>query len=248
MIAAEAARHVECMRRALELAALAEGATSPNPIVGAVLEKHGRVIGEGYHRRAGSPHAEIEAMRAADTDVAGATLYVTLEPCCTYGRTPPCSDAIATAKIARVFYATTDENPRVAGRGHSALERAGTQVIKGLLEAEARFANRHFFHHVTSGLPYVTALAAHDDDAPAPAADAVIDRRGELHWAGERRLELAPERVGLREALAALAREGIVRLTIAERAPQFAELLQAGLVNEVWSATGKARLLDPRRP
>jgi pyrimidine deaminase RibD-like protein len=233
----ETAEDVECMRRALELAVLADGATSPNPIVGAVLVKGGRVIGEGYHRRAGAPHAEIEAIRAADRDVAGASLYVTLEPCCIHGRTPPCSDAIVAAKIARVIYATTDQNPRVAGRGHSALELAGTAVSKGILEAEARFSNRHFFHHVTSGRPYVTVRLGKDPGGPQPAADAVIDACGELRWAGSKLLGLPFGAGDLRDSLASLGREGIVRLTVDESAPQLGELQRAGLVDEVWSTT-----------
>jgi pyrimidine deaminase RibD-like protein len=233
----ETEHDVECMRRALELAVLADGATSPNPIVGAVLVKGGRVIGEGYHRRAGAPHAEIEAIRAADTEVAGATLYVTLEPCCTHGRTPPCSDAIVAAKIARVIYATTDQNPRVSGRGHSALEDAGTAVSKGILEAEARFSNRHFFHHVKSGRPYVTVRSGNDPCGPQPAADAVIDACGELRWAGSKPLRVACEGVDFREALGSLGREGIVRLTVDANAPQFDELQRAGLIDEVWSTT-----------
>lgn len=237
MTSVETARDIECMRRALELAALADGATSPNPIVGAVLVKGSRVIGEGYHRRAGAPHAEIEAIRAADTDVAGATLYVTLEPCCTHGRTPPCSDAIVAAKIARVLYATTDQNPRVAGRGHSALEDAGTSVTKGILEAEARFANRHFFHHVKSGRPYVTVRSGNDPRGPQPAADARIDASGALHWTGAARLGLSLECDDLREALGSLGREGVVRLTVDANAPQLRELWRAGLVHEVWSTT-----------
>jgi len=237
MTPAETARDVECMRRALELAVLAEGATSPNPIVGAVLVKGDRVIGEGYHRRAGSPHAEIEAIRAADSDVTGATLYVTLEPCCIHGRTPPCSEAIVAAKIARFLYATTDQNPRVAGRGHSALEDAGTAVEKGILEAEARFSNRHFFHHVTSGRPYVTIRAGNDPRGPQPAADAVIDACGELRWGGPPRLGLPFEGGDLRAALGSLGRAGIVRLTVDASAPQLDELLREGLVHEVWSTT-----------
>jgi pyrimidine deaminase RibD-like protein len=237
MTGVEAAEDVECMRRALELAVLADGATSPNPIVGAVLVKAGRVIGEGYHRRAGAPHAEIEAIRAADRDVAGATLYVTLEPCCIHGRTPPCSEAIVAAKIARVIYATTDQNPRVAGRGHSALEVAGTSVRKGLLEAEARFSNRHFFHHVTSGRPYVTVRSGNDPSGPQPAADAVIDASGELLWAGSKPLRLPFGTDNLRDSLGSLGREGIVRLTVDANAPQLEELQRAGLVDEVWSTT-----------
>ncbi|HVY71859.1 MAG TPA: bifunctional diaminohydroxyphosphoribosylaminopyrimidine deaminase/5-amino-6-(5-phosphoribosylamino)uracil reductase RibD, partial [Verrucomicrobiae bacterium] len=128
------------LRLALRLAARARGETSPNPMVGAVLVKAGRVIGRGWHHRAGLPHAEIEALsdaRKRGHDPRGATLYVTLEPCCTRGRTPPCTDAIIAAGIKRVVVAATDPNPNHAGRGFQLLERAGVQVSHGLLANEA---------------------------------------------------------------------------------------------------------------
>ncbi|HEY6403688.1 MAG TPA: bifunctional diaminohydroxyphosphoribosylaminopyrimidine deaminase/5-amino-6-(5-phosphoribosylamino)uracil reductase RibD, partial [Blastocatellia bacterium] len=108
--------HVSHMRRAFALARRAEGRTSPNPMVGAVIVKDGRVIGEGYHRRAGEPHAELEALRDAGDSARGATMYVTLEPCGHYGRTPPCVDAIVAAGVAEVYYAVVDPNPLVNGK------------------------------------------------------------------------------------------------------------------------------------
>ncbi len=120
------------MRHALRLARRGYGATSPNPMVGAVLVKGGKIIGRGWHRRAGLPHAEIEALRDAQKrghNPRGATLYVTLEPCCTHGRTPPCTDAIIAAGIKRVVIGATDPNPKHAGKGFKILKRAGIDVI-----------------------------------------------------------------------------------------------------------------------
>src|SRR5678815_2480855 len=132
------------MRRALALARRGYGMTSPNPMVGAVLVKGGKVIGQGWHRRAGEPHAEIEALHDAlrrKNSPKGATLYVTLEPCCTHGRTPPCTDAIKGTGIKRVVVAATDPNPAHAGRGFRILRRARIKVVHGLLAEEATRLN-----------------------------------------------------------------------------------------------------------
>ena len=120
------------MRLALRLARKGLGATSPNPLVGAVLVKNGKIIGRGWHRRAGGPHAEIEALRDAEKpghSPRGATLFVTLEPCCTHGRTPPCTDAIIAAGIKKVFIGATDPNPKHAGKGFEILRRAGIKIV-----------------------------------------------------------------------------------------------------------------------
>ena len=120
------------MRLALRLARKGLGATSPNPVVGAVLVKNGKIIGRGWHRRAGGPHAEIEALRDAEQrghSPRGATLFVTLEPCCTHGRTPPCTDAIVAAGIRKVFIGATDRNPLHAGKGFEILRRAGINTV-----------------------------------------------------------------------------------------------------------------------
>jgi diaminohydroxyphosphoribosylaminopyrimidine deaminase/5-amino-6-(5-phosphoribosylamino)uracil reductase len=135
------------LRRALELAALGSGLTFPNPRVGAVLVRGGRIIGEGFHRRAGTPHAEVHAVRAAKRaghTVAGATLYVSLEPCSTRGRTPPCTGLILREKIARVVFAATDPNPPHAGAATKLLRAAGVAVSSGLLAKEAAALNRDF--------------------------------------------------------------------------------------------------------
>jgi diaminohydroxyphosphoribosylaminopyrimidine deaminase / 5-amino-6-(5-phosphoribosylamino)uracil reductase len=151
------------MRRALTLAAKGFGRTHPNPCVGAVLVKGGKVIGEGWHRKAGGPHAEILAFRHAARQghsPRGATLYVTLEPCCTHGRTPPCSEAILAAGIKRVVVAATDPNPAHAGRAYKILRAQGVEVTTGVLGAESAHLNRSFNHWITTGQPWVVGKAA----------------------------------------------------------------------------------------
>lgn len=151
------------MRLSLRLAQRGYGRTSPNPMVGAVLVKRGQVIGRGWHRRAGLPHAEIEALRDArrrHQDPRGATLYVTLEPCCTFGRTPPCTEAIVAAKIRRVVVGAIDPNPRHQGQGLKILRRAGLRVEQGLLAEECSALNEAFNHWIVSGQPLVTVKAA----------------------------------------------------------------------------------------
>ena len=149
------------MRLALREARRGFGRTSPNPAVGAVILKGGRVIAKGWHRRAGEAHAEIEALRAVKkTDRArGATLYVTLEPCCSHGRTPPCTDAIVDAGIARVVVGATDPNPSHAGRGFAILKKAGIRVTSGVLGAECTELNAAFNQWVTARMPLVIAKA-----------------------------------------------------------------------------------------
>ena len=143
------------MRRALALAALGEGRTSPNPLVGAlVLDRNGQLVGEGFHPRAGDPHAEVGALRQAGERARGGTLVVTLEPCCHHGRTPPCTEAVLAAGIVRVVVALRDPDPRVAGGGIARLEAAGVAVIAGVGEAEARFQNRAFLHRLAQGRPW----------------------------------------------------------------------------------------------
>ncbi len=151
------------MRQALRLARRGYGQTSPNPMVGAVLVQRGQVIGQGWHHRAGEPHAEMEALLDAqhrNNSPAGATLYVTLEPCCTHGRTPPCTDAIKAAGIKHVVVAATDPNPAHAGRGFQILRRAGIRVTTGLLAEEASRLNEAFHHWIIQRTPFVTVKAA----------------------------------------------------------------------------------------
>lgn len=148
------------MRMALSLAKKGAGKTSPNPAVGAVLVKGGRVIGKGYHKKAGLPHAEIEAIKSAKEDVRGATLYVTLEPCCHWGRTPPCTDALKRAGIREVVIGHKDPNPKVSGKGISALKAAGIKAAVGVLEDKCRKLNEAYIKYITTGAPFVTLKLA----------------------------------------------------------------------------------------
>ncbi len=164
------------MNRAIELARRAEGQTSPNPMVGAVVVKDGDIIGEGFHRRAGHHHAEIEALDQAGDRAKGATIYVTLEPCCVYGRTPPCTDALIKAEIGKVVYGVRDPNPEVDGRGHLALEQAGIEVCQGVCEQEAEQLIRAFAKVTREGLPLVTAKFAMSLDGK------IATRTGHSRW------------------------------------------------------------------
>lgn len=167
------------MRQALRLARRGLGRTSPNPMVGAVLVRGGKLLGAGWHRRAGWPHAEVEALRDATrrgTPVRGATLFVTLEPCCTHGRTPPCTEAIVAAGIRRVVVAATDPNPCHAGRGFDLLRAAGIAVETGVLADEATRLNEVFNHWVMQRTPFVTVKAAMTLDGKIATAS------GESKW------------------------------------------------------------------
>ncbi len=145
------------MRRALELAVLGEGHVEPNPMVGCVIVQGAEIIGEGWHRQFGGPHAEIEALRIAGQRARGATLLVTLEPCCHHGKTPPCTEAIIAAGIRRVVAAQQDPFPAVAGGGAAALRAAGVEVEIGLLEEEARRVNAPYLKLLRTGRPWVLA-------------------------------------------------------------------------------------------
>jgi diaminohydroxyphosphoribosylaminopyrimidine deaminase/5-amino-6-(5-phosphoribosylamino)uracil reductase len=167
------------MRLALRLARRGYGTTSPNPMVGAVLVKGGKIIGHGWHRRAGLPHAEIEALRDAQKrghDPHGATLYVTLEPCSTHGRTPPCSDAIIAAGIKRVVVGATDPNPKHSGRAFGILRRAGDCAPYQLLADECIRLNEAFNHWIVHRTPFVTVKAAMTLDGKIATAT------GESKW------------------------------------------------------------------
>ena len=169
------------MREALRLARKGFGATSPNPMVGAVLVRDGRIIGRGWHRRAGRPHAEIEALHDAQKrghSPRGATLFVTLEPCCTQGRTPPCTDALIAARIRRVVIGATDPNPRHAGKGFGLLRRAGIDVVAigAPLADECLKLNEAFNHWIVRRTPFVTVKAAMTLDGKIATAG------GESKW------------------------------------------------------------------
>ena len=145
---------IKYMQRALELAKEGAGYTNPNPLVGAVIVKAGRVIGEGYHKLYGSHHAEVNAFKNAREDVRGADMYVTLEPCSHYGKTPPCAKAIVEKGIRKVVIGLKDPNPLVAGRGIKILEEAGIEVVTGALEQEGRKLNEIFLKYITTKLPF----------------------------------------------------------------------------------------------
>ncbi|WZP01050.1 bifunctional diaminohydroxyphosphoribosylaminopyrimidine deaminase/5-amino-6-(5-phosphoribosylamino)uracil reductase RibD [Isosphaeraceae bacterium EP7] len=164
------------MSRALAEAARGLGHVEPNPMVGAVIVRDGRLISVGHHRKFGGPHAEVEALSRAGVDARGSTLYVTLEPCCHFGKTPPCADAVVGAGVIRVVAAMRDPFPRVAGGGFARLRSAGIQVEIGLLSPETIRLNGPFFKRVLTGLPYVTAKWAMTLDGKIATAD------GDSRW------------------------------------------------------------------
>jgi diaminohydroxyphosphoribosylaminopyrimidine deaminase/5-amino-6-(5-phosphoribosylamino)uracil reductase len=148
------------MQRAVNLARKGEGWTSPNPLVGAVITKDDQMVGEGYHQKAGTPHAEIHALHMAGPRSRGGTLYVTLEPCCHHGRTPPCTDALIKAGLKKVVVAMTDPNPKVAGNGIAKLQAAGMEVVTGVLENKARVLNEVFIKQMTTQSPFIAFKSA----------------------------------------------------------------------------------------
>ena len=166
----------EAMARALELAAHGLETAQPNPRVGCVIARDGRIVGEGWHARAGEAHAEVMALRAAGAAAAGATAYVTLEPCAHHGRTPPCVDALLQARVARVVFAVADPNPRVNGLGARQLRERGVQVESGLLAPEAEALNEGFFKRMRTGRPWVRVKIAMSLDGRTALAN------GESRW------------------------------------------------------------------
>jgi len=144
------------MRECLNLARKGAGSVSPNPLVGAIIEKNGRVLGRGFHARFGGSHAEVSAFRAARSSTAGATLYVNLEPCNYYGKTPPCTDLIISSGITRVVVGMRDPNPRISGRGIAQLRRSGIAVETGVLQTECERMNEFFSKYMATGMPFVT--------------------------------------------------------------------------------------------
>ena len=168
--------HEFFMKMALDLAIKAKGRTSPNPMVGALVVNEGAVVGTGYHKKAGTPHAEVEAITAASGKTNNATLYVTLEPCTHFGRTPPCTDAIIRAGLKRVVIATLDPNPLVSGKGVERLKRAGIEVSVGVLEEEAKRLNEDFFTYITQKRPYITLKWAQSIDG------SMATKTGDSKW------------------------------------------------------------------
>lgn len=164
------------MKRALELAKKGEGYTSPNPLVGAVIVKDGKIIGEGYHEKYGSYHAEVNAFLNAKEDVKGATMYVTLEPCSHYGKTPPCANKIVEKGIKKVVIAHKDPNDKVAGRGINILKENGIEVVTGVLEEESRKLNEIFLKYITTKLPFSILKTAMTLDGK------IASRTGDSKW------------------------------------------------------------------
>ena len=180
MTAAEKPRDEEIHRRylaaCLELARHGEGRTSPNPMVGAIVVKAGRILSQGFHRRAGDPHAEIEALAAAGEEARGAILYVNLEPCVHHGLTPPCVEAVIRSGVRQVVACMVDPDPRVNGRGFATLQGAGVEIRHGILRDEANRLNEKFVKFVTTGRPFVTLKAGMTLDGGIATAS------GESRW------------------------------------------------------------------
>lgn len=168
--------HRRWMEKAVSLARQGEGRTAPNPPVGAVIVRDGQLVGEGFHPRAGEPHAEVFALRQAGSAARGATVYVTLEPCSHFGKTPPCADALIAAGVERVFVGTVDPNPKVAGRGVERLRAAGIEVCCGLLEDDCRQLIAAFKKHILTGLPYTVYKSAMTLDGNTATAN------GDSRW------------------------------------------------------------------
>ncbi|MDA8077982.1 MAG: bifunctional diaminohydroxyphosphoribosylaminopyrimidine deaminase/5-amino-6-(5-phosphoribosylamino)uracil reductase RibD [Nitrospiraceae bacterium] len=177
MVSCNAMTDASLIRRTLSIAGRARGRTSPNPLVGAVLVKNGRIIAEGYHKKAGTPHAEVIAIDRAGGKARGSTLYVSLEPCCHKDkRTPPCTRKIIDAGIRRVVIAMKDPNPKVSGRGVEELEQAGIRVVWGILEQKAMQLNEHYIKHITTGMPFVILKVAMTLDGK------IATPEGESRW------------------------------------------------------------------
>ncbi len=169
--------HEEYMRECLQLAERAQGRTSPNPMVGAVvLDKSGHVVGRGFHHKRGEPHAEVNALKEAGDRAKDGTIYVSLEPCCHHGKTPPCTDAVIASGVKTVVAGMIDPNPKVGGGGVKALENAGIQVISGVLANECAYLNRGFLKRIKTGLPWVCLKLATTLDAK------IADRHGGSRW------------------------------------------------------------------
>jgi diaminohydroxyphosphoribosylaminopyrimidine deaminase/5-amino-6-(5-phosphoribosylamino)uracil reductase len=164
------------MKRALQLARRGMGQVSPNPMVGAVIVRSNKIIAEGYHRRFGGDHAERDALKRSSANVQGATIYVNLEPCCHWGKTPPCVDALIEQGIKRAVIATLDPHPLVNGKGARILRDHGIEVVQGVLEEEARALNEVYFHYTRTGRPFVTIKYAQSLDGR------IATSRGDSRW------------------------------------------------------------------
>ncbi|QSX07723.1 bifunctional diaminohydroxyphosphoribosylaminopyrimidine deaminase/5-amino-6-(5-phosphoribosylamino)uracil reductase RibD [Alkalibacter rhizosphaerae] len=196
---------IEYMKRALELAELGRGWTNPNPMVGAVIVKKGRIIGEGFHQKHGQAHAEINALNNATEPVEGATIYVTLEPCSHYGKTPPCAQAILISGIREVIIAMEDPNPLVAGKGIRILQEGGISVHTGILEKEAAQLNEVFLQYIQTKTPFVvmkTAMSLDGKIACHTGDSKWISNEGSRAFVHELRAQLPAIMVGIGTVLA----------------------------------------------
>ncbi|TXH89992.1 MAG: bifunctional diaminohydroxyphosphoribosylaminopyrimidine deaminase/5-amino-6-(5-phosphoribosylamino)uracil reductase RibD [Pseudomonas sp.] len=254
------------MARALELARKGLYSTHPNPRVGCVIVRDGRIVGEGWHAKAGEPHAEVHALRQAGEQARGATAYVTLEPCSHHGRTPPCADALHNAGVSRVVAAMQDPNPQVAGSGLLRLANAGIVVHCGVLEAEARALNAGFIKRMEHGLPFVrvklamsldgrTAMASGESQwITGPQARAAVQRLrarasviitgADTVLADQARLTVRAEELGLNAELTALAIDRPPLRVLIDgrlRVPLSALFFQAGPALVVTCAAAAAR-------
>ncbi|ELS41115.1 Riboflavin biosynthesis protein RibD [Pseudomonas syringae pv. atrofaciens] len=266
MLTEQAALDVHYMARALELARKGLYSTHPNPRVGCVIVREGRIVGEGWHARAGEPHAEVHALRQAGELARGATAYVTLEPCSHQGRTPPCADALVEAGLTRVVAAMQDPNPEVSGRGLLRLMNAGIGVQCGVLESEARALNKGFLKRMETGLPYVrvkmamsldgrTAMASGESQwITGPEARSAVQRLraqssvvlsgADTVLADKARLTVRPDELGLDAELTALAAARAPLRVLIDgrlRVPLDAPFFQAGSALVVTCAAASAR-------
>jgi len=238
------------MRLAIELAKRAEGMTSPNPIVGACIVKNGRIIGRSYHKKAGLPHAEVNALREAGQRAKGATLYVTLEPCDHFGRTPPCTDAIIKSGIRKVVIAMTDPNPINNGRGIKKLKRHGIKVVSGVLRHEAESMNKPYIKFVTKSLPYITVKVAQSLDGK------IATKTGDSRWISSkdsRRYvhELRGKVDAVMVGAGTVLRDDPLLLSVTSRGKQPVRIVVAGRTkippnSRIFSATDKSPVLIVR--
>jgi diaminohydroxyphosphoribosylaminopyrimidine deaminase/5-amino-6-(5-phosphoribosylamino)uracil reductase len=186
----------DCMRQVFKLAEKGKGKTSPNPMVGAVLVKNGEIVGEGFHQGFGMPHAEIEGLTCAGDKAEGSTLYINLEPCCHYGKTPPCSKALIDAGVKKVVVSILDPNPQVNGKGIQELRAAGIQVEVGVLEQEAKQLNEVFLKWIVKKQPFILLKAA------LTLNGKMADMDGDSKWiTGEKAREKAREMRGWYDAV-----------------------------------------------
>ncbi len=195
----------EYMRRAVILAKRGEGRVNPNPLVGAVIVKNNRIIGEGFHECYGQPHAERNALQNCKEDPTGATMYVTLEPCCHHGKNPPCTEAVIASGIKRVFVGSDDPNPLVAGKGIAQLEAAGIEVIRHFLKSECDAINPIFFHYIRTRMPYCilkTAMTADGKTATKAGLSQWITNEASRRHVHETRNRVAAIMVGIGTVLA----------------------------------------------